>query len=633
MVLGIDAPGFDDLPVERRIFAYYLYRAAIAGDRIMYLQNHRHAAAIKDLLETILAHSDGLRETLRESVHDYLKYIWIHHGNYHHHSHTKFVPNSLSFDELKAAADHASSAGADFGEPVNELLERVRRTIFDADYEPVQSNHSPGEDIVATSAVNFWDRGVTAADIDRVDEKYRTKLNVRFAWRNGKIVPEVFKIGGLYSEELETVSHFLELALPYAETKEQRRSIELLLAYYRSGDEEDFRRHSVEWLKSDATVDYLNGFIEQYIDPRATIGSFEANVSFAADVDLVRHFSENAIYFERKMPWPDKYKRTNIDPPVAKVVNVLVETGDGGPVSPAAYNLPNYNDLRRDHGSKNVMLLNIENAASRSLLEQIAGEFYLPQYRDNVVRYSRSVVRPLKVYMHEIIGHGSGQPDTSLDADPRTMLGRLYSPLEECRADLVALFHMSDPKLVEIGAVPADEQEAIVETAYITFVQGWMTRLDRIVGLKVREAHDKGHHLILMYLLEGGDDGKDFGLRVVRQDGDFFVDVTDPRKFHDGLEELLVRLQVLKSTGDMKGAEALFDRYATDVDPVWFDNVSKRLKRLGVPKQSAFVFPHLKPRLKDGKLVNVDIAFDEDLTAQQLRFSRLHNVKRISADD
>jgi dipeptidyl-peptidase-3 len=638
MVLGLDAPGFGNLSTDRKTFAYYMYRAAIAGDRIMYLQNHRDAAEIKDLLEAIYTHADGMRAELRDTVHDYLKYFWVHHGNYHHSSHTKFVPNTLTYEGLQEAADAAMKAGASIdtkpGETITAKLERLQRTIFDPDYEPLQSNHNSSGDVVASSAVNFWDAGITQADLDALPSDVQSKINVRFARSKGKIVPEVYKIGGAFDQELRTISHFLELALPYSETDQQRRSIELLLEFYRSGDEEDFRRHCVEWLKSDTTIDYVNGFIEQYIDPRGVIGNFEANVSFAADASLVHRISESALYFERRMPWPEQYKRDHVNPPVAKVVNVLMETGDGGPVSPAAYNLPNYNDIRRDHGSKNVMLLNVENASSTALRQKMIDEFYLPEYRDNILKYGRSIIRPLKVYLHEIIGHGSGQPDEALTADPRSLLGRLYSSLEECRADLVALYHMSDPKLVEIGAFTEGEQQMIVETTYISYLQSWLTRIDRVVGLKVREAHNKGHHLILMYLLEnGGNQGKDFGVDMIEQGSNYFIKVRDTAKVYEGLKELLIRLQVLKSTGDVEGAAALFDRFATNVEKEWHANITKRLKKLGIPRHSAFVFPHLRPKLNDGRITEVELHCDEDLTAQQLRFSRLHNVTAITEHD
>jgi dipeptidyl-peptidase-3 len=629
MVLGVEAPGFGKLSPGQRIFAYYLYRAAIAGNAIAYQQCHRDAYRIKQLLETILVNADGLDSDLQDAVHEYLKFVWIHHGQYNHYTHTKYVPWRLTPDGLRRAARHALGNGAVFplddGETMDALLDRLEPSIFDADFEPIQTNQSEGEDIVAGSAVNYWDPGLTAADLERLEEEDRNRPNVRFTKIDGRIVPEVYRIGGLYSRELETVCFFLRLALPYAESDDQRKSIEALIAHYESGEEDDLREHFVHWLKSNNEVDYLNGFIEVYLDPRGMIGQFEGNVSFRADGGLIDEMADNATYFEKRMPWPDKYKRTEINRPVANVVNVLVETGDSGPVSPAAYNLPNYNDLRRDHGSKNVILHNVENTWSEELLRETVEEFYLPEYRENVLRYGRTLVRPLEVYMHEIIGHGSGQPDPALDDDPRSLLGRVYSALEECRADLVALWHIADPKLVEMGAFRLNEQRAVVETMYITFLQGWFSRFDRIPGLEVREAHNKGSHAILMYLVEGGEKNGDYGVKIVEKSGDYFVQLEDLEKVRNGIGALLRKLQGIKSTGDRNAAEALFDRFGTRLDEKWKANITDRRRRMGAPKIKAFVFPRLEPVFDGDKIVDVKLFHDEDLTAQQLRFSRLEN--------
>ena len=635
LVLGVDAPGFEDLPLDRRVFAYYLYRAAIAGNDILYGQNHRNALEIKHLLEAVFTHSRGLSGDTRDALHEYLKLVWIHHGYYNHYTHTKFVPLSLTPDGLRGAIQSAVAEGARMplksGETIGQKLARLERTIFDPDYEPIQTNQSEGADIVATSAVNFWDPGITQKDIDALPVEWRHRLNVRFAQRDGEIIPEVYKIGGLFSRELEAVSHFLKLAQPLSEGDDQRRSIEHLLDFYRTGDENLFRQHSIFWLESNPVVDYLNGFIEQYLDPRGIIGSFEANVNCRAGASVAARIAENALYFEGKMPWPDRYKRPVVGTPVAQVVNVLVETGDAGPISSAAYNLPNYNDIRRDHGSKNVILLNIENTQSQSFLEKTVNEFYLPEYRDNVFKFFITKARPLQVYMHEIIGHGSGQPDPDLAVDPRTALGRVYTALEECRADLAALYHMSDPKLVEIGALSAEEQRSVVETAYITHTQGWLLRYDQVVGMEVREAHNKADQLTLMYLVEnGGDDNKDFGLDVVEADGKIYVRVRDASKVREGMRELLAKLQVMKSTADYEGAAELFDRFGTAVNPDWHRNIVARLEALKVPKMRAFVFPRLEPVVENREIVDVRIHFDEDLTTQQLRFSRLQRVLEIT---
>ena len=634
MVIGVEAPGFEALTPDEKRFAYLMYRAAIPGNAIAFKQSHRHADTLVRLLEAIFLNAGGLDPAVRDAVHEYLKLVWIHHGPYHHYTHVKFTPPTLTPDMLERAAHHAAGNGARLplgGESVDALLARLHEFIFDADVEPVQTNQVSGTDIVATSAVNYYDPGITLSDIEAQPAAFRERVNVRFARRGGRVVPEVYRIGGLYGAELETISHFLELALPHAENDEQRAALTSLLTFYRSGDEKHFREHMIHWLKSDARVDYLNGFIESYLDPRGVIGNFEGNVSFRAGMGLSEKIAEQAAYFEARMPWPDRYKRTEITRPVAKIVNALVETGDAGPVSPAAFNLPNYNDIRRDHGSKNVILYNIENTRSEGLEQLVVNEFYLPEYRDAVLSLTHPVVRPLKVYLHEIVGHGSGRPDPALGGvDPRSKLGRAYSSLEEARADLVALYHIGDPRIAEIGAYPPGMRDLVVETAFVSYLQGWLARVDRIEGTMVREAHDRGHHAILSWLLRGGYDGSDYGVEVIRVEGDYFVRVTDVAAAHRGAGELLKRLQIIKSTGDTDAAHALFDEFGTHVDPAWKSNIAARREKLKLPQLKVFVFPHLTPVMKSGRMVDVNIAYDEDLTAQQLRFRRLEGSRDLT---
>jgi dipeptidyl-peptidase-3 len=446
---------------------------------------------------------------------------------------------------------------------------------------------------------------------------------------NGRVVPQEYRIGGLFDRELRTISHFLRKALPLAESEKQADGLRALLDYYQTGDEGLFREYSVHWLQTESVVDYLNGFVEQYTDPMGVIGAFEANVSFVADSELIGRLADSALYFEKRMPWPESYKRETVTRPVANVVKVLVETGDSGPYSPAAYNLPNYSDIRRDVGSKNIILLNIETARSEEIRSLTIESFYLPEVQ-GVYRQYGEEARVWEVYMHEVIGHGSGKPDDSLSEDPRQSMGRTYSALEECRADLVALYHVFDPKLVEIGAFDADQQRDIALAMYQGYLQGQLNAHRRYQDDTIREAHDKGRQLVLMYLMWGGENGdRDYGVDVIQRDGDFFVEIADLDAARNGVADLLGRLQVIKSTGDGERANALFDRFGTNVNVGWRDNIKARAAKLKIPNATAFVFPRLVPVAggKDGKeIVDVRAVYEEDLTAQQLRWSRLAGV-------
>ena len=627
LVLGVDAPGFDPLSQRQKALIYYLYRAAIAGHVIADDQNHRYAVEIRNMLEEIYRHSDGMDEKTKLAVHDYLKYIWINHGPYDHDSHVKTLPNYLTREMLEQAAEFAQARGAKFElrqeETLAAKLERLGPIIFDPNVEPIQTNQKEGDDIIATSAVNLYDRRLTQRHIQSLPLEWQQRLNVRFAMESGKVAPQVYKIGGLYGKDLETVSFFLKKALPYAESEEQKLGIQALLDHYATGDEEKFRQYSIHWLRSDTVVDYLNGFIETYMDPRSVIGQFAGNVSFVADSTLIERLAANALYFEKKMPWQDAFKLEKIARPVANVVNVVAETGDSGPVSPAAYNLPNYADLRRDYGSKNIILLNIEEARSEKIREATINEFYLPDYR-KVVHEFGDRARQWEVYMHEVIGHGSGKPAASLRVDPAVAIGRAYSSLEECRADLVALYHVFDPKLVEIGAFTAAQQGDVARAMYLTYLQGQINRYRMYEDDFVREAHQRGSQLILGYLLEGGEKAnQDYGTRVIQQDGNYYLRLEDLEKARHGVGDLLVRLQTIKSKGDSTAAGRVFDRFGTRVNPEWRNNIRARAARLKLPNKTAFVFPRLEPILKGSEIVDVKLLVDEDLTAQQLRFSRL----------
>ncbi len=627
LVLGVEGPGFEKLSLQQKKLAYFLYRAAIAGNDIFTDQAHRYALEIKQLLEQIYLHSAGLPAATRHAVHDYLKYIWVNHSQYGSESHVKFVPNYLTFEMLKQAAARAAQKGAKFdlvaGETLDQKLERLRPHIFDADFEPLQTNQKKNDDILVTSFVNLYDRRITQEMFDElVSKEWKERLNVRFDFEDGRIIPQVYKISGLYGKYLETISHWLRQALPLAESEEQKKGLESLLEYYQSGDENKFREYSIHWLKSNTIIDYLNGFIEQYFDPRGVIGEFEANSSFVADSTLISKLAASADYFEKKMPWPDAYKRAHVTPPVANVVNMIVETGESGPTSPVAYNLPNYEDIRRDVGSKNIIMLNIQEAESEKIREQTIREFFLPKHQE-VFRKFGKIGRQWEVYMHEVIGHGSGKPDDKLMSDPRTIIGRAYSALEECRADLVALYQIFDPKLVEIGAFSAADQKKVAEAQYVGYLQNQMNRYRSLEDDIIREAHRKGRELVLRYLVGGGENGdRDFGVKVVQVKGKVYVEIADLIKARQGIGELLGRLQAIKSTGDADAATKIFDRFGTRVNVAWRDNIKKRSEFLKIPRETRFVFPQLVPVLKRNEIVDVRLETKENLTAQQLRFSR-----------
>ena len=638
-LVPVGAPGFDKLKPTQRKLAYYLYRAALAGDEIAYLQNHPKALDIKNLLEGVWTKKDDLDEATRAGLGDYLKLVWANHGNYSHTHATKFLPASLTFDQLKKAIQVAAKKGAKFsvkGGPLAELA-RLKPYIFDPKVDPIEVNQVPGQDPIATSSNGLYDKGLTLKDIEALPAATQQQLNVRFARKGKKAVAQVFKVGGVYGAQLDTVVYWLQKALPYVEndlvkvtlpdgtTKtrfeanpDQKAALEDLIAFFKTGDEATFKQHSVAWLKTRSAVDYLNGFYEVYKDPRSVIGAYEANVSFQSDSAVIDKLSQSAAYFETKMPWADKWKRSQITPPVASVVNVLMETGDAGPMSPAAYNLPNYADIRKEFGSKNVVLLNIESASSSATKDASIQASYRPEDQDLIRKYG-DLGRQWEVYMHEVIGHGSGQADASLNGvDPAVKIGPTYSALEECRADCVALYQFPDTKLEEIGGVSAAEHPDATKAMLLQYLTRQLVANGLVEGDTIHEAHFRGRQLVLNYLLDNQK-----GVQVDEVDGHHFVDITDLAKAHEGVGEVLNKLQTLKAMGDQAGAEAFFGQYGTKVNKAWHDDAKARLEALKLPNEKAFVFPKLVPVVDELNghpiLKDVKVETGESFEDQMLR--------------
>jgi dipeptidyl-peptidase-3 len=633
LVVGVDAPSFKDLAPGKKVLAYWLSMAAIAGNDIMYLQNHRYALPIKAMLEDVYAASaasgDPEVKRIRENLLDYLKVVWINHGQYDHRSSIKFVPGRLTPGELEKVAALAMREGAklDFlpGKTAAEKLAPLRPHIFDKDFEKRLTVTDPGIDIIAASAVNLYDPGIKAGDLDSAGPEWLRRLNVRFALQEGKVVPQVFSAGCTYGQYLSKVASYLKEAMNAAPAGAYRDSLDLLVKYYETGDEQLFRRHSVAWIGLNDDVEYLSGFIEQLKDPRGVIGNFEGVSAVKADSKIVDRIIADALYFEKRLPWPGRYKRDKVEKSTATIVEVLTGTGDMGPVPWGGYNLPNYDDIRKDHGSKNVILVNILNSYSKTDHEKALAEFYLEADRPVVEKYY-DMARKMIVYLHEITGHGSGKSDARLKDDPRNLMGRNFSSLEECRADAVALYLLGDEKLAEYGLFTAGEAPDVLRAAYIVYLTRHLIGIGSLKDDIVTEAHDRAAHLIFQYLVSGGcaapecAGARDFGVKLALKEGKHFIEVTDTQKMRAGIASLLKKLQVAKATADVKAQDLLFDGLV--LDKALRKEITERMTRLDLAADRVMVYPHLVPmKDKAGKIVDVVIKNDEDLVKQQLRYS------------
>ena len=623
-VVPLYADAFQALPRKQRILAYHLTRAALAGRDIAFDQNHRQALEIRQLLEEIDLHRRGIPGALQEEIRDYLQLLWIHGSQYHQRTRQKFVPR-FSFRQLRQAARQARKNGARFPAAAGLDLDAYLRTLVPAVFDPafeslaIDKNPPPGQDLLTASANNFYS-GITLREADSFPE--RNPLNSRLVKSGDEIREEVYRTGGdgtpagRYARELAGVIEHLKKALPLAD-EAQRNSLEPLIDYFRTGDPEAFRRHSIAWLKTDSAVDLIIGFIEVYRDPRGLKGAFEGIV-FVTDphtTGLLRQLAEEAAYFEANAPWGNKYRKKEIQPQVAKAVQVLLATGDGGPMCPTGINLPNAQEIRQTHGSKSVLISNVLDSLEHSSGKQVIEEFALPEERSRA-RTLGPLVERLQTAMHEVLGHASGKVAEELAGDPAEYLKEYYSTLEEARAELVALWYFGDSKLVEMGILPEGEA---TRAAYERYARLGLYQLRRIPrGDRLTDDHMRATHLITTHLMENSG-----AIQAVERDGKVYLTVPDTGRMRQGVGKLLAQIMRIKGEGDYQGARDLVERYGVLFPSEWRDQVVERSRSAGIADFTAFVMPELIPiRGDDGGIVDVRISsMPVAFFSQQMGFS------------
>ena len=615
------ADNFEKLALNEKMLAWYLYRSSIAGRDIYYDQGHRYGLRVRNILEEIIENGDGVDENLYNRILEYTKMFWINSGHYDFLTSRKFVPN-FTFLELSGAASIAQANGVDFGfeEDIDVVLSELRRTIFDREFEAVKTNKNPdeGKDMLETSAVNFYN-GVKLSDLEDFVEI--NPLNSKLVVEDGEIKELVWRVGGdgaapgLYAEELERVVKELEKAREYA-PEGQAHVLGLLAKYFRTGDLHDFREYNIAWVQDSSLIDLISGFIEVYDDPRGQKGSYEAVLEMI-DVEnstLMKKFAENALYFESKAPWKDEYKRTEINPPLANVVTILVETGDAGPISWGGINLPNEQYVRETYGSKSILLGNVVKARNEAAAALSLEEFASSEEEINLSKKYGGLIYDLDTGMHEVVGHASGKKSESLEGDPAEHIDEYYSTLEEARSDLVALWNFFDPKLVEIGVAPSTE---VGKAGYDRYIRGALTQHRTVPeGEQFEEDHARGTQMIVEYIRKNTT-----SIEIIKIDGKTYYKVTDYDEMHRGVGEILARLMEIKATGDYEGAKAIIEEYGMKFDIALRDEVLERSKAIGLTDYSAVVFPRLTPVFgTDGEIEDIAISYPQDLKKQMLDF-------------
>lgn len=628
-VLRYKVPDFEKLTPQQRILIYYLTEAAITGRDILWDQNGKYNLDIRDLIENVYTSFDGDRESADfKGLELYLKQIEFANGIHHHYSMDKFTPAfSREFLAAQAAKLPAEQQPKD--------LETLLTVIFDSTVMPKRVNQAEGQDLILTSANNLYD-GVTQAEVENYYNALKDTtdatpvswgLNARLTKQDGKVVEQVYKVGGLYSESISKIVELLGKAAEYAENDNQRAIINKLIEYYRTGDLKAFDDYSIAWVEDTASqVDFINGFIESYGDPLGMTGAYESIVNFKNQEASHRTevISGNAEWFEQHSPVDPRFRKDKVKGVSAKVITAAILAGDSYPATPIGINLPNANWIRAAHGSKSVTLENITEAYDQaSHGNGFNEEFVIDKETSDLMDKYLFITDNLHTDLHECLGHASGRLLPGVDPDALKAHG---STLEEARADLFALYYLADPKLLELGLL--DNPDAYKAEYYKYILNGLMTQLMRIEpGKDVEEAHMRNRQLISTWAYEKGK--ADNVIEMVKRDGKTYIKINDYAKLRDLFGQLLGEVQRIKSEGDYVAGRDLVETYGVKVDPELHKEVLERYAKLDIAPYKGFVNPVYTPVTdKDGNITDVTVSYDEDYLPQVLRYSKQYRTLR-----
>lgn len=630
-ILRYRVPGFEDLSLKQKELVYYLTEAALQGRDILFDQNGKYNLTIRRMLEAVYTGYKGDKNTPDfKAMEVYLKRVWFSNGIHHHYGSEKFVPGFTPefFRQAVQSVDAATLPLAE-GQTMEQLCEEVFPVIFDPKVMPKRVNQAAGEDLVLTSACNYYD-GVTQQEAEDFYNALKNPqdetpvsygLNSRLVKEDGKIQEKVWKVGGLYGQALEKIVYWLKKAEGVAETPEQKAVIAKLMEFYETGDLKTFDEYAILWVKDlNSRIDFVNGFTESYGDPLGMKASWESLVNFK-DLEATQRtelISGNAQWFEDHSPVDGQFKKEKVKGVSAKVITAAILAGDLYPATAIGINLPNANWIRSHHGSKSVTIGNITDAYNKAAHGNgFNEEFVYSDAELQLIDKYADVTDELHTDLHECLGHGSGKllPGVAPDA-----LKAYGSTIEEARADLFGLYYVADPKLVELGLTPS--ADAYKAQYYTYLMNGLMTQLVRIEpGNNVEEAHMRNRQLIARWVYEKGAAEK--VVELVKKDGKTYVVINDYEKVRDLFGRLLAEIQRIKSTGDYAGAHDLVEAYAVKVDPALHAEVLERYKKLNLAPYKGFVNPKYEVVTDaDGTITDVTVTYDEGYAEQMLRYSK-----------
>ena len=624
-IMRYQVPGWDALTLQQKEYVYHLAEAAKYGRDIIWMQNCKDNLEVRKVLENILQNYTGDRTTEEFAQFEtYAKRVFFSNGIHHHYAEDKFFP--------ECSQEYFQSLMVAVGEEAK--CEKLLPVMFDPAVYPARKDMH-AEDIIAASAVNFYEN-VTRAEVEALykamtDPTDKTPVSYGLNSRvvkgeDGVVYEEVYKVGGLYGPALEKICAELALAAEVAENETQKEYIADLIAYYQSGDLKLWDDFNIKWVNDTlGTVDFVNGFVEDYNDPLGRKATYEGLVNFK-DSEASRRaelISENAQWFEDNSPVDSRFKKEEVKGVTAKVINVATLAGDCYPAAPIGINLPNADWIRREHGSKSVTIANLTSAYTMAAQESpvsMLSEFAWDEAEMEMEKTYGALTNDLHTDLHECLGHGSGKllPETSPNA-----LGEFSSALEETRADLFGLYYLADPKLVELGILPDMEAYKAQYSSYIR--NGCFTQFNRIeFGKKNTEAHMQNRKLIADWCYEKGLADNVIEKKV--RDGKTYFIVNDHEALRNLFGELLAEVQRIKSEGDFEAGKALVETYAVNIDPELHKEVLERYASLGLKPYGGFINPEIVPVEKNGKVVDYKIVYNDNYLEQMLEYGKKYST-------
>lgn len=620
--------GFEDLSLSQQLYIYCLSKATLMGRDITFDQQGKYNLAIRKTLEAIYLHYEGDRTTDDfKALEVYLKRVWFSSGIYHHYGCEKFKPGfseTFFYDVLAQIPEDKLPLKR--GESKEDLLDKLVPVIFDESILPKRVNQTDGEDLVQTSACNFYE-GVTQEEVERFYGKMKNPddatppsygLNSKLIKRNGELVELTWTEDEMYGAAIKEIVSWLRKAQKFAENEQQAHVIDLLIKYYRTGNLSDFDRYSIAWVEQhEGMVDFINGFIEVYGDPLGLKGTWEGIVEYK-DMEATRRtqtISQNAQWFEDHSPVDPRFRKPEVKGVTANVICAAMLGGDEYPASAIGINLPNANWIREVHGSKSVTIGNLTEAYNKAAQGNgFRDEFVIDAETIALVNQYGDITDDLHTDLHECLGHGSGQLLPGTDPDALKAYG---NTIEEARADLFGLYYVADHKLVELGLTPNDE--AYKAQYYTYLMNGLLTQCIRIKeGDKIEEAHMRNRALIANWTLKHFPEA----VQLVKKNSKTFVQISDYQKLRAAFAELLAEIQRIKSEGDFEAARSLVETYAVNLDPVLHHEILERYKKLDLAPYKGFINPWMKLEYDEaGDVSRVILDYTESFEHQMLRYS------------